>query len=386
MNEAVVATPEFVAPAAAESSGARAVVAPLCPRVSVVMPVHNGMPYLPLALDSILAQSFEDFEFIVVDDASTDATAEVAADYARRDRRICLLTNARNLGISGAINVGLEGVRGELIARMDADDIAHPDRLRRQVAFLDAHPDHVVVGASCNFIDAAGRMTHRDLGRTAIEDWELRWIGHFWTPLVHPTAMLRASLVQQRGLRFHDHYRASQDMDFFARALDAGKGCVLRERLLDYRWHNGNTSTVSYALQKRESCEIASHHLVTRYPLLQPRAALVNSLVGLLHRQGLAPGQPLLPVADMLICIERQFRQAQPLSRRQRRRIQCLTACWLLWGLLQSGRLRPSVELWRLTWRARTYWAQLLAESLSVRGLLFAADSIRRLMLARARS
>ncbi len=386
MTEAVAITPEIIAAAPAELSGERAVRAPPCPHVSVVMPVHNGMPYLPLALDSILAQSFDYFEFIVVDDASTDATAAVIADYARRDRRIRVLTNARNLGISGAINVGLEASRGELIARMDADDIAHPDRLRRQVAFLDTHPDHVIVGASCNFIDATGRVTHRDLGRTAIEDWELRWTGHFWTPLVHPTAMLRASLVRQRGLRFDDHYRASQDMDFFARALDAGKGCVLRERLLDYRWHNGNTSTVSYALQKRESCEIASHYLVTRYPLLELRAALVNSLVGLLHRQGLAPGEPLLSVADTLICIERQFLHAQHLSRRQQRRIQCLTACWLIWGVLQAGRLRPSVEILRLAWRARTYWAQLLLESVSIRGMLFAVDCVRRLMLARARS
>jgi hypothetical protein len=370
----------------AEPRGGQADFDAAPPRVSVVMPVHNGMPYLPLAIDSILAQSFDDFEFIIIDDASTDATAEVLADYAHRDRRIRILTNARNLGISGAINVGLEAARGELVARMDADDIALPDRFGRQVAFLDAHPDHVVVGTSCSFIDAAGRVTNRDFNRRAIEDWELQWIAHFWAPLVHPTAMFRGAAVRQRGLRFDSRFLGAQDMDFFARMLNAGKGFVLREPLLRYRRHGGNVTSVLFAEQKHESCDIALHHLLARYPELQPHAEPVTSLVGMLHRQGLAAGRTLAPVVDTMLLIEQRFLRRQHLSRRQRRRIQSLTACWIIWGALQAGRLRPSAELLGLLWQGRVHWAQFCREAVSFGGMLFAADCVKRFLAARFRA
>ena len=126
------------------------------------MPVYDGMPYLPLALDSILRQTFRDFEFIVIDDGSTDATADILAVCAARDPRLRVLTLPQSRGIVAALNSGLGAARGEFIARMDADDIALPERLEQQVGFLDAHPDHVLVGSSSSFIDSVGKVTFRD--------------------------------------------------------------------------------------------------------------------------------------------------------------------------------------------------------------------------------
>jgi glycosyltransferase involved in cell wall biosynthesis len=117
----------------------------ISPKISVVMPVYNGKEYLALAVESILRQTFADFEFIIINDGSTDNSADIAASY--EDPRIKLLHNDKNLGLIPSFNRGLENSRGEYIARMDADDIAFPDRFKKQVAFLDDHPDIALCGS-----------------------------------------------------------------------------------------------------------------------------------------------------------------------------------------------------------------------------------------------
>ena len=128
---------------------------PPAPRVSVLMPVYNGERFLAAAIDSILAQTFGDFEFIIVDDGSTDHSAAIISDYARRDGRIRSLRHQTNRGQSSALNTGLAAARGEFIAGMDADDISLPERLRMQVDFLGSHPAIGVVGAARQDVDAA---------------------------------------------------------------------------------------------------------------------------------------------------------------------------------------------------------------------------------------
>ena len=127
----------------------------LLPRISVVMPVFNGGSYLAAAVESILKQSFNDFELIVIDDGSTDKTACVLAGFARSDGRIRVIGQA-NTGVVASLNRALDLARGEYVARMDADDVSLPSRFELQVAFLDTHPEVAVVGSAITLIDEEG--------------------------------------------------------------------------------------------------------------------------------------------------------------------------------------------------------------------------------------
>jgi glycosyltransferase involved in cell wall biosynthesis len=131
---------------------ARAAVAGKTPRVSVITTVYNGEAYVDRAIPGILAQSFDDLEFILVDDGSTDSTPEILRDLARRDPRVRIFAPGR-LGFAAAVNYGILQARGEYIARQDFDDCSYPDRLRLQVAFLDAHPEVGVVGSYYVLVD-----------------------------------------------------------------------------------------------------------------------------------------------------------------------------------------------------------------------------------------
>src|ERR1043165_9066720 len=123
----------------------------MSPHVTVLMAVYNGEPFLAKAIDSILAQTYEDFELLVVDDGSTDATPDIVRSYG--DRRVRTVRNPRNIGLARSLNVGLAEARGALVARHDADDLSYPDRFRRQVEFLAAHPDVAVLGTRFDSID-----------------------------------------------------------------------------------------------------------------------------------------------------------------------------------------------------------------------------------------
>src|SRR5207237_10277673 len=127
------------------------------PRVSVLLPVWNGEAFLEQAMESILRQTLSSFELIVIDDGSTDRSAAIAEEFASRDPRMRVLRRPHE-GLSAALNAGIAAARGEYVARMDADDISAPDRLRKQVAYLDAHPACVAVGAWSDVVDEAGRQ------------------------------------------------------------------------------------------------------------------------------------------------------------------------------------------------------------------------------------
>ncbi len=132
---------------------------PINPKVTVLMSVYNGECYLNEAIDSILTQTFTNFEFLIIDDASTDGTPQILRNCA--DSRIRIITNEENLGLTKSLNKGLALARGVYIARMDADDISLPERLEQQVVFLDSHPCAALVGTSCQIIDQKGNSLER---------------------------------------------------------------------------------------------------------------------------------------------------------------------------------------------------------------------------------
>lgn len=207
---------------------------PRSPLVSVVMPVLNGRRYLSQAIESILGQTFSDFELVVVDDGSSDDSAEIVARVL--DPRVRLLRHSSNMGVAAALNHGWEAACGSFIARMDSDDISHPTRLERQVTFLSEHPQIAAVGAWARGIDEFGKPMNFYL-RPATSPGKLAWRQ---CPLVHPTVMLNRALL---GPLRYDPQVAAEDYDLWLRMLKAGLLIAnLPAVLLSYRLHVSQVS------------------------------------------------------------------------------------------------------------------------------------------------
>src|SRR4051794_6460824 len=180
----------------------------MSPAVSIIMAVYNAEEFLAAAVESILAQTFRDFEFIVIDDGSTDRSAELLRKYAEKDNRLRLISRP-NKGLTASLNEGVQLARGELIARMDADDVARADRLQIQVDYLRAHPEVVLLGGAYELIDGAGRMltTIRPPSDDAtLQEHALS--GR--TPICHPLAMMRRDAVIRAG-GYDEEFKVAQD-------------------------------------------------------------------------------------------------------------------------------------------------------------------------------
>lgn len=209
------------------------------PLVTVLMSVHNDARYLPAAVESVLRQSLEDFELLILDDGSTDGSAEYLARLA--DPRVRVVRNERNLGLTRSLNVGLDLARELFLARMDADDVAAPRRLERQVEFLDRHPNVGVVGSSRVLIDEAGAVVAH--APAAEDDAAIRWKCLLGNPLAHPAVMLRLHLLNAHKLRYDERYRTAQDYELWSRLLAVTKAHNLPEPLLHYRLRDGVSRT-----------------------------------------------------------------------------------------------------------------------------------------------
>ncbi|HET8797710.1 MAG TPA: glycosyltransferase [Thermoanaerobaculia bacterium] len=226
----------------------------MLPTVSVVVPVRNGAAYLADALESVLDQSFVCFELIVVDDGSTDDSAEIAEAFARRDPRVVVLRREHS-GLVRSLNDGIAGARGTYIARMDADDLCHPGRLEKQIAYLDAHPECVAVGCAVEVIDA--RDHHVGVIRfaethEAIVDALLRGS----TPMAHPATVFRRQAFDAAGGYDASSY-PSEDLALWIAMSETGRLANLPEPLLRYRRHGGSVSVRQREAQMRMTAAIA---------------------------------------------------------------------------------------------------------------------------------
>jgi glycosyltransferase involved in cell wall biosynthesis len=219
-----------------EGDGAPAAVGD--PRVSVLMAVHNGERFLREALDCLLAQTLEDFELVVVDDGSTDGTGAILASYAARDRRLVVVRNEGNLRLPASLNRGLEHCRASLVARADADDVYHPERLERQVAFMEAHPEVGVASCAYQRTDAQGRII--GTVRPPTDDGVIRFRQLFINGFLHPGVVFRVSLVRAVG-GYDTDYWTAQDSDLWARVRDRTRLANLPEPLVRYRVHTSST-------------------------------------------------------------------------------------------------------------------------------------------------
>jgi glycosyltransferase involved in cell wall biosynthesis len=167
------------------------------PRVTVLMPVHNGGCYLREAIESILRQSLKDFEFLIIDDGSQDESVAVVKSY--RDERIRLIENGRNLGLIATLNRGLQMARGEYVARMDADDISLPRRLERQLEYMERHPDVSVISSYYRYMDSNGRPFRTVKGDVKDCHISFRMYVEGYNPVCHPAAMFRIKMIREQG-------------------------------------------------------------------------------------------------------------------------------------------------------------------------------------------
>jgi glycosyltransferase involved in cell wall biosynthesis len=212
------------------------------PRCSVLMPVYNAERYVGEAVESILGQTFDDFEFVVVDDGSTDRSHEILEGYATRDSRITLISRP-NTGYLRALNEGLALCQGEYVARMDADDVALANRFERQIAFLDAHPECVMVGCALLRIDADGDPLCEERLPESHDQIEARLL-RAEGAIGHPAAVIRRqALVDVGGYR--EPYYGAEDHDLWLRLAERGKLANLPNALLKCRVHAGNFTFVN---------------------------------------------------------------------------------------------------------------------------------------------
>lgn len=188
-------------------------------KVSVVLAAYNAEKYLALAVQSILDQTFSDFELILIDDRSTDSTGRIMKRFAGQDPRVVVLENEENLGLTKSLNRGISIARGQYIARMDADDIAVPHWLGNQVRFLDEHPDYTFVSCIGRYIDENGREEQlRHFPETNAEIYAMM---PKVDPMMHPGAVFRKADVAKIG-NYCEDYRVVQDYDLWFRGMAAG--------------------------------------------------------------------------------------------------------------------------------------------------------------------
>jgi len=199
--------------------------------ISVILPAYNAELYLNEAIDSVLAQTFTDFELIVLNDGSTDKTEEIILAY--EDERIVYIKNEQNLGLIGTLNKGMDLAKGKYIARMDADDICFPQRFAKQVDFLEKNQEYIICGtAAYRFYD---HISDGKAFNPPLNDENIRVRLFFNSAFIHPSVMFRTDAVRKHHLRFSYDYKYAEDYFFWIDLLKYGKGFNLKEKLLYYR-------------------------------------------------------------------------------------------------------------------------------------------------------
>ncbi len=202
------------------------------PKISVVMPAYNAEKYIAEAIESILSQTFRDFEFIIINDGSTDRTKEIILSFG--DARIVYLENEKNLGIVETLNRGLDAARGEYIARMDADDAAMPERFEKQLAYMEKHPEVGVLGCGIR-IFGEGTFEHDRTFSTSSEDLQAELL--FSSCMAHPSVMIRRAALGD--IRYEKEFAGAEDYLMWWRLAQRCSLSTLPEVLQKYRIHGG---------------------------------------------------------------------------------------------------------------------------------------------------
>lgn len=251
----------------------------LAPAISILMPVHNCMRYLGAAVDSIRNQSLSAWELIVVDDGSTDGSAEMLDAYARQDSRIMVI-HQENRGLPKALNRALREAKAPWIGRMDGDDVAESARFSHQLEFLRARPSVGMVGSGVRLIDPKGRPLGRGCPPIEHEDIDRELIKGNGSAIYHPTILMRREVLDAVG--GYDGTSGLEDLDLFLRLAEVTQLANLPEPLLHYRLHLGSTNANRRERHARMTDEVVRRAHVRRGldPATAPRRRVLENSAG----------------------------------------------------------------------------------------------------------
>jgi len=264
------------------------------------MPVYNGERYLAEAIESILKQTFSDFELIIVDDASTDGSIDILLKYAKLDNRIRTVANEVNLGIAGATNRGILEADGEYIALMDQDDISLRERFEIEVAFLTEHPGISVVGGNSIKLDDVDYILYKR--RKVLESPKLiRWSLLFRNELQNPTVMIRHHVFKELGYKY-EAYEPSQDYHLWLKLNNYYWFANLPNFLVIHRLHKTNASAIM-----SEKHRLTLNHIRRQYILENFKISLPKEIVdGLTKPENIKAIKNALRISDIIIRWERE--------------------------------------------------------------------------------
>ena len=250
--------------------------------ISVVMPCYNYEAYVSEAIESILRQSFTNFEFIIVNDGSTDNSDERIRVY--HDKRIRYKKLPKNSGNYPARNIGMKMATGKYICVMDADDISHPDRLRIQFNYLESHPSVAMVGSQALCIDENSKLTGNQIVKPicAARQLHVYLLANNFT--LHPSILFRCKLLHRYGLYYNEAYKVASDYDFAARVSKLFPIINLEDILLKYRLHTSQISATSNHLQDEYAGIIKYKLLKTLVPKPSPKEKEIYLKLMELHR------------------------------------------------------------------------------------------------------
>lgn len=217
------------------------------PLVSVIMSAYDAEKYVGIALKSILDQSYKNFEFIIIDDNSTDSTHKVIQSYQKGDKRIKIITNNLNLGVTKSLNKGVEQARGKYIVRMDADDWSYPNRIELQVKLMEDNPQVVVSGSNIEVCDSKLRVKY--IRKYHQKDADIRKHIFRYSPFAHPVTIWHADLLKKE--KYNENIVICQDYELYFRVGKIGKFMNLNKTLLKLRMHDESVSVIKNDLQAK---------------------------------------------------------------------------------------------------------------------------------------
>ena len=219
------------------------------PEISLIMSVYNGEDYLSEAIESVLNQTFKDFELIVINDCSTDKTQEILATYEALDARVKVHTNEVNLRLPTSLNKGISLAQGKYIARMDADDICLPKRLEKQYAFMESHPN--VALSSCRFMTLKNGVISSGGCGGKCDHESVKALFLVTNPILHPGIIAKADAI--RGLLYDKNFTCTEDMELWTRFVMAGYDIeIIPEYLMIYRLHDKQITVTTLEKQYKE--------------------------------------------------------------------------------------------------------------------------------------
>jgi len=265
--------------------------------ISVIMPVYNASLHLVAAIDSILAQSFSDFELLIVNDGSTDGSADIVRSY--HDERIVLIENSENRGLVFSLNRAIALAQGKYIARMDADDIAHADRLKKQYEFMEANSAVDVCGTWAETIDARPKIM-----RYPSSDGEIKATLCFKTAFAHPTVMFRASSLKDGGWQYADV--VAEDYDLWCRMAWSCRMANIPEVLLYYRIHSQQITAAKNSTLSDGTTKIRRNQIERL--LCRPLSDLEKKLVNLIYGKAVC-AVDFCDVADFFVALSKKNRE-----------------------------------------------------------------------------